>query len=137
MATSIEWDGGELTNGAPAPGDRFRGWIPISIPIGPLHHALGTGIPYKWTHRDDYGAKFSLPYIPNSEQDTCAQLIRHLLKGGLITVNTGDDDNNTYDCYLWPGSTPELSPPDPKDLKRVLTISVLNGVQEDMICAYR
>jgi hypothetical protein len=140
MATSISFtdDTGfvSITNGFPVPGDRLRGWKPLVSPIGPLHHALGTGVPYKWTHRRDYGAKFDLPYIPDSAQDDCQRLIDWMLTGGIITVTTGDQFTSTYECYLWPGSEPELSGPNPQDLKRTLSLSVLNSEAERMICQY-
>jgi hypothetical protein len=127
-----------LDNGFPAPGDRFRGWTPIDEPIGPLHHALGTGVPYKWVHREDHGARFTIAYIPNESQALAARLVAHLKRGGSVRVETGDTQNNVYDtCYLWPGSTPELSPPDPKDLRRTLTLAILQpGATEPLVCLY-
>ncbi len=140
MATSITFsdDAGFVTiaNGFDPPGDRLRGWKPLVSPIGPLHHALGTGIPYKYVHRRDYGAKFDLPYMPNDSQDDCQRLIDWMLSGGDITVNTGDTLGHSYTCYLWPGSEPELSAPDRQDLRRVLSLSVLNADAERMICEY-
>ena len=141
MASSITFtdDDGAVTidNGFDAPGDRFMGWTPMSDPVGPLHHALGTQIPYKWTHAEKEGAAFKLGYIPGSSVRDCLRLIKWLKKGGVVTVNTGDSESNIYDnCYLWPGSTPELSPPDKQDLKHVLTLALLNADGEPMVCLY-
>lgn len=122
-----------LLNGFDPPGDRFRGWVPLVQPIGPVHNALGTGIPYLWEHRCDYGASFELPYIPNESQTDAVRLIRHLMRAGQITVHTGDADGASYDCYLWPGSTPKLSPPDPRDLRRILSLSVLNATADEIM----
>ena len=102
-----------------------------------MHHALGTGIPYKYRHRYQYGAEFELPYIPKDAQDDCQRLIDWLLNAGSITVITGDILGGVYDnCYIWPDSEPSLSKPDPKDLRRVLSLSVLNADRERMICQY-
>ena len=140
MATSIEFNDGSgntvIANGFPAPGDRFRGWKPLVNPVGPMHHALGTGVPYKYVHRTDYGAKFELPYLPNTAQADCIRLMGWLLIGGSVTVTTGDVLGGTYTCYLWPESDPELSVPDPKDLRRVLSLSLLNSTESPMICQY-
>ncbi len=126
-----------LTNGCPAPGDRFRGWQPLTDPVGPLHHALGSQIPYKYTHAEREGAKFALAYIPGSSVRDCLRLIRWLKKGGVVQVYTGDSESNIYlNCYLYPGTTPELSPPDKADLKHTLTLSLLNADGEPMVCLW-
>ena len=126
-----------LENGLPGAGARFQAWTPTPEIIGPMHQALGTGIPYVWEHREDQGASFELRYIPNNLQSDCIRLIRHLKRGGLITLACGDADNATYECYLWPGSKPSLSAADPKDLRRVLSLAVLNSeAGEIMSCRY-
>ncbi len=127
-----------LSNGAPAPGDRFRAWVPLQVIIGPIHHALGTGIPHVWAHRTDYGAKFSIGQIPDSEQEIAARLVLHLLSGGAVDIDTDDAGGNVYStCYLWPGSTPELSAPDRTDLRRTLTLSILQpGATTPLVCHY-
>lgn len=126
-----------LTNGCPAPGDRFTGWEPMSDPEGPLHHALGTQIPYKYTHAEKEGASFSLAYIPQSSVRDCLRLIRWLKKGGVVSVYTGDSESNIYPtCYLWPGSTPKLSPPNRQDLRHTLTLALLNADAEPMVCIW-
>jgi len=125
-----------IDNDKAAPVDRFQGWVPLGEPIGPLGHALGTGIPYRWTFREDHGAKFMLPYIPNSSQSDLHRLRMHLLGGGSITVDTEDEVSNTYTCYLWPGSNPEISTPSKETAERTLTLSVLNSEAEPMVCVY-
>ncbi len=125
-----------LTNGLPAPGDRFSGWQPLTDPVGPIHHALGTQIPYKWVHAEKEGAKFALENIPPTLQRDCLRLCRWLKKGGLVQVYTGDSESNTYlNCYVWPGSTPELSPVN-RDLKHTLTLALLNADAEPMVCIW-
>jgi hypothetical protein len=127
----------EISNTLTSVASRFQKWVPLVNPIGPLHHALGTGIPYQYEHRCDHGAKFVLPYIPNTVQSDCTRLLRHLLRAGSITVDTDDLTGNSYTCYLWPGSRPELSDPDPVTLERTLTLSVLNSDDDEVMeCLY-
>lgn len=140
MSTSIGFTDGTgavtLSNGLTSVAARFQKWVPLVQPIGPTHNALGTGIPYLWEHRCDHGAKFILPYIPNSKQSDLTRLVRHLLRAGSVTVTTGDASSHSYTCYLWPGSTPEISDPDPVTLERTLTLSLLNASEAVMECAY-
>lgn len=126
-----------IVSDIPAPGNRCQGWKPLVNPIGPMHNALGTGIPYKYRHRSDYGAKFELRELPHSMQDDGQRLLDWLLNGGIVTLTTGDANLAEYDCYLWPGAEPDMSPPDPKSLRFVLSLSLLNseaGVR--MTCVY-
>jgi hypothetical protein len=125
-----------ITNGKPSPANRFQGWVPLGTPIGPFVRALGTGIPYRWTFREDHGAKFMLPYIPNSSQSDLHRLRMHLLNGGTITVTTGDEDSATYTCYLWPEGDAEISAPNKETVERTLTLSVLNSEASPMTCVY-
>lgn len=144
MVTSLTWtdDFGfaELTNGMPEPGDRFSGWTHLTTEAKGGARvsavALGTGLTYTWDHRVDYGAKFSLAYIANADQVLCARLKLHLEGGGTVTVNTGDSDDNSYDCTIWPGSEVSLGPPDKKDLKLTVSLSVRNTAADFMLCTY-
>lgn len=120
----------------PAPGNRCQGWKPLVNPVGPMHNALGTGTPYKWTHRRDYGAKFELRELPRTLQDDCIRLLAWLQEGGIVTLATGDVNASSYSCYLWPGADPELSAPDPKSLRFVLSLSLKNDAQARMTCVY-
>jgi hypothetical protein len=125
-----------ITNDKPSPADRFQGWIPLGEPIGPLVHALGTGIPYRWAFREDHGAQFMLPYIPNSAQGDLHRLRMHLLNGGSIEVDTEDENGAAYTCYLWPGSNPDITAPTKETAERTLKLSVLNADPEPMTCIY-
>ncbi len=127
---SITWDDTDgsatLENGYEAPGGNFQGWVPLTDPVGPLRNALGTGIPYMWEFRADYGAKFTLR----------ARLKRHLKRGNTVTVNTGDTNSHIYTMYLWPGADVDISGYDAKNRKRSVTLSLLNSEQADPICTY-
>ncbi len=144
----IEWtdDLGffQLNNGlGGTPGYRFSSWKPLVKPIGPMDHALGTGVPAMWEHRSDYGAQFTLKEIPDEfrlngtvYQFLLARLKRHLLRAGQIEVHTEDTEDRNYSCYLWPGSEPDISGYDPARRRRSITLSVLNSDQAEMICCY-
>jgi len=145
MATSIVWTDEfgsvELTNGMPAPGDRFSGWKPLVPDKGTgarvVATALGTGITYAWNHRRNFGASFTLGYIPNTDQDVCARLKDHLEGGGSIVLHTGDAEGNTYDCHIWPGTEVSIGGPDKQDKRYTVTLSVLNDTaSEIMVCRY-
>ncbi len=140
MATAISFDDGDgtvtLTNGFPVPGDRFQGWVSAPRPIGPMHYALGTQIPYKYVHARSYVAKFELRGIPSSREDDCLRLMDWLLTGGIVTIITGDSNNAEYDCYMAEGGEPTLSAPDPKDLRRTLSLTLVNSEATRMTCIY-
>lgn len=129
-----------VSNGFPAPGDRFSGWQILTTQTengaGVQRQALGTGLTYHWAFRTDYGAKFSLRYIPSSAQADLARLKRWLESGGEVVVDTNDNTTNQYTCTLWPGSRVEISPPDPKDLRLTVTLSVRNTAAVDCVCDY-
>lgn len=142
MATSIAFTDGvgaaTLTNGVPAPGDRFRGWKPRRTPVGASETALGTGRRFMFAFRRDYSAAFSLDEIPMASLSTVLRLIDHLESGGTCTVNTGDNASRSYaTCGLAEGSTPELSQQDASNLTYSLSLMLVNlGAESDMICDY-
>jgi hypothetical protein len=64
------------------------------------------------------------------------RLIRHLNRGGEVTVNTGDADANVYVCQKVAGSSPELGKPDPRTLRRTLKLTLRNTEDEDLLCLW-
>lgn len=143
MASYLQWTDTEGTatfsNGLPAPGDRFNGWMPLTDVVGPEDEALGTGTLYVWAFREDYGARFRIDYIPTSAQGDVMRLIRHLKRGGTVAVYTGDILNRSYPtCQMWKGKPPELGDIDPKSMYRSLTLTLRNVADEptDMIAVY-
>lgn len=141
MSSSITWtDGGgaaTLTNGKPVPADRFIGWTPMSPVQKAEADSLGTGQPYPYVFRTDYGASFSLPMIPNTSQATALRLIRWLESGGVVTVNTGDVANRTYtSCFLPKGSHPSFTLSDRRFLEYTLSLTLLNTAAADMLAIY-
>ncbi len=70
-------------------GSRFADWTPFQRPIGPRVPALGTGRPYQFRFRTDYGASFTMTDIPNTSMATMLRCQEWLLRGEAVTVNTG------------------------------------------------
>lgn len=128
-----------LTNGKSGGPARFSSWVPFQMPIGPKAVALGTGIVYRWAHRTDYGARFELRHIPNTNLDVALRLIHHLESGGVITVNTGDFASRSYDnCTLAPDAdlSNVLQLSNPAMLEYTLSLAVVNLDGAPMLCVY-
>jgi len=125
-----------LSNGAPAPLDRFSGWTPDIDPVGPTDAALGTGITFHWAFRNDYLASLELPLLPASMLAVALRLKRHLLNGGTCTVTTGDGLSNVYTCRLAPGSVPELGYTDRQLVEYTLKLRLKNTAAAPLLCLY-
>lgn len=125
-----------LTNGAPAPLDRFSGWTPDLDDIGPTDAALGTGLTFHWSHRVDYLASLELPLLQVSTLAVALRLKRHLLTGGACTVTTGDSASNVYTCRLAPGSVPEIEYRDRQLVEYAFKVKLKNAAQAPLICLY-
>ena len=138
---SLAWtDGGgaaTLTNGKPAPADRFSGWTPASPVVKAEAESLATGQPYPFVFRTDYAVTFSLDKIPQGSQATVLRLIRWLEAGGVVTVNTGDASASSYaSCYLPKGARPSFALADTRMLEYTLTLTLLNTAGADMLAIY-
>jgi hypothetical protein len=140
MASYIEFTDDEsteqLSNGYPAPGDRFNAWQMMSPIVGPEDEGLGTGTLYKWEFRADYGASFELNHIPQDQVAVAMRLIRHLNRAGEVTVVTGDAGGREYTCQKWKGVEPELGKPDKQNLRRTLKLTLRNTEAADMIVVW-
>jgi hypothetical protein len=140
MPTSLQWTDASgaatLTNGKPAPGDRFTAWTPFTAPIGPRYAALGTGVLFSWAHRIDYGASFQLVEIPRTSLDLVMRLVRHLIAGGVVTVNTGDSAARVYSAGLRPETEPRLERSDRQNIEYTLSLELINRTGADMLCTY-
>jgi len=143
MPTTITFNDGAartLSNGRPAPADRFSGWAPRSRPIGPRSHAMADGALHAFVFRWDYGATFELRGIPAAQMATMERLVRHLATGGTIVVNTGDIASRSYTVGLAPGA----EPPDPalsdaRQLTYTMSFAVINRAASPgpMLCIYK
>lgn len=125
-----------LSNGLPAPADRFRDWVPKPVGIGPVHHALGSGTRHTFRFRRDRGATFALEEIPHTSLDLIYRLIEHLDDGGTVTVTTGDAAARVYVAQ----QSPESALPVPEYDRRMGTyrcrFDLMNTGAERMLCIY-
>lgn len=141
MASSIAFTDGigaaTLTNGKPAPADRFASWTPDQDSVGPRDAALGTGTTFHWSHRVDYLASFMLEHIPNTSFATVLRLKAWLEAGNTATVNTGDQFSNSYTVRLAPGTRLELEMMgDRRLLEYSLKLTVKNTAAAPLLCVY-
>lgn len=139
MATNLAWnDGtaGTLDNGKSVGGDRFTAWTPFPDLIGPRYAPLGTGRNIAWTHRTDYCASFQLTQIPRTKHALVDRLIRHLLIGGDVTVNTGDSATRVYTCHLRAGTTPAFERSDPQNIEYTLSLELVNNAAAPLVLEY-
>lgn len=134
-----------LTNGKPAPGNRFANWVTQTKPIGDSAHRQSDGALSTFVYRTDYGASFDLPGIPVAAvagermTDYADRLIAWLLQGGAVWVETGDAAANIYGtCGLMPGTTPSLTLTDRVNLEYTLRLSLINLAASPvrMVCHY-
>lgn len=137
MASSIAFadneGAAELTNGYPAPGDRFAAWTPKSPLKSVEAEALGDGTLHVWEFHAKYVVSFELRHIPQDQIEVALRLIRHLNRGGEVTVNTGDAGDRVYICQKLMGSEPELGPPDSVTLRRTLKLTLRNTEEADLL----
>lgn len=140
MATNIQFTDGTgaatLSNGRNVPGDRFWAWAPLTRFVGPSNVTIGDGVTRVFPFRTDYGARFEIRNLPDTEVDVALRLIRHLLQGNTCTVNTGDTSARTYTARLWPGEEPSLDPADDRRRHYTLRLALKNGAAADMLCEY-
>jgi hypothetical protein len=139
MASSIEFNDGsaaELTNGYPAPGDRFAAWTTDSPLKSVEAETLADGTLHVFEFHAKYLATFELRHIPQDQVGTAMRLIRHLHRGGEVTVNTGDSLDNVYTCQKEMGGKCELGAPDPVTLRRTLKLTLRNTEEEDLLCIW-
>ena len=133
-----------LTNGKPAPADRFANWTPDpSAPFGDPARRQSDGALTLMKLRDDYAASFELRKIPVRTTgglrlvDIAARLKYHLQNGGTCTVTTDDVENNSYaTCQLMDGTTPSLVLADPAKLEYTLSLVLVNLAGAPMVCHY-
>jgi hypothetical protein len=136
MASSLEFNDGSaatLTNGYPPPGDRFAGWEMDSPMMGVEAEALGDGTLHVFEFHTKYVASFELRDIPQDQVTSALRLIRHLNRGGEVTVNTGDAAGRIYTCQKVKGAEPALGKPDPITLRRTLKLTLRNTEEADLL----
>ena len=120
-------------------GSRFSDWLPFQNPIGPRVTALGTGRPFQFRFRTDYGASFSLMDIPNTKMSDMLRCQEWLLRGELVAANTGDASNRSYTtCYLAPDGDVTITLQDKSLLLYSMSFVLINGAASPsaMLCIY-
>jgi hypothetical protein len=117
-------------------GSRFADWTPFQRPIGPRVPALGTGVPYQFRFRTDYGASFSMTDIPNTNMTQMLRTQEWLLRGNAITVTTSDASARTYTAYLAPEGDIALTLQDKNLLLYSMSFVLINSAAAPMLCIY-
>lgn len=117
-------------------GSRFADWTPFQKPIGPRVPALGTGVPYQFRFRTDYGASFSMTDIPNTKMSDMLRCQEWLLRGNSVTVNTGDNAARSYTAYLAPDGDVSITLQDKNVLLYSMSFTLINGSAAAMLCIY-
>lgn len=128
-----------LTNGKPAPADRFSNWVPTSASVGDAAEREGDGAIVMLVVREDWGATFELRKIPVTQVDLADRLSRHLKRGGTCTVNTGDSASRSYaTCGLASGAKPSITQADARNQEYTLALALVNLASSptQMICRY-
>lgn len=134
-AGTVTLDNG-LTSVSNGVGSRFVDWVPFQRPIGPRVPALGTGIPYQFRFRTDYGASFGLNDIPNTSMTAMLRTQDWLLRGNAVTVTTGDASARTYTAYLAPDGDVGITLQDKNVLLYAMTFVLINSSAAPMLCLY-
>jgi hypothetical protein len=124
-----------------APGDRFGGWMPDVVEVGPRAYELGSGIAHQFTFRTDYVVRFELRYLTVDELTVAHRLIRHLTggdsgTGGTCVINTDDASSRSYTCRLREGTVPALQLADARLMEWTLTLELKNTTAAPLICDY-
>lgn len=129
----------QVTNGLTAPGRRFANWTPDTVRIADRRTALGSGITYEYLYRQDYVASFQINNIPVTSLPTVIRWKNWAMKGCGFTVVTEDTQSRTYQCYLRPGTEPEIEMSDSTTLEYSLTVEVMSAERppELLECTYR
>lgn len=125
-----------MSNGV---GSRFADWTPFQKPIGPRVPALGTGRPYQFRFRTDFGASFSITDIPNTKMSDMLRCQEWLLRGESVAVNTGDNASRAYaTCYLAPDGDVTITLQDKNLLLYSMSFVLINGAASPsaMLCIY-
>ena len=117
-------------------GSRFADWTPFQKPIGPRVPALGTGVPYQFRFRTDYGASFSMTDIPNTSMASMLRCQEWLLRGNSVTVNTGDNAARSYTAYLAPDGDVSITLQDKNVLLYSMSFTLINASAAAMLCIY-
>lgn len=126
-----------LSNGKPAPADRFGVWEPDIEIVGPRKASLKTGTTQAVAFRTDYTVRFELAHIPAETLPIVVRLKRHLHSGGSCTVVTGDSAGRVHTCKGHPGRVPVTQVGyDRRFMEYVYSFELKNAAAAIMECLY-
>lgn len=111
----IEWNDGVLRtlgNTNPAPGNRFIGWRPQPVAVGPRNVGLGSGDPVVFLFRNDAWVEFAIHELRPSQLDLAQRALYHILGGGNITAYTADAAARTYVMNIGESGEGSIDGPD-------------------------
>lgn len=138
----ITWTSGEgseattLTLGSarPDPANRFFDVTPDYVHVGPQKAALTRAL-HVFTFREDYTLRLTIKHLAPPQMALALELKKHLIAGGLVTVNTDDLDDAVYaDVQLAPGTSPEIANDD--DERQHFSFAVVLASDEPMRVNY-
>lgn len=124
-----------LASPVPRPGNRLRGFVPDTMPIGPARPVLADGAIYGRRFRADRLARFELPGLSPEQLETAQTLKAHLLNGGTATLATDDSADRSYTIRLAPDTVPEIRGPDER-YEYAFAMTALNTAAASMVCTY-
>lgn len=124
-----------LASPVPRPGNRLRGFVPDTMPIGPARPVLADGAIYGRRFRTDRLARFELPGLSPEQLETAQTLKAHLLNGGTATLATDDSADRSYTIRLAPDTVPEIRGPDER-YEYAFAMTALNTAAASMVCTY-
>jgi hypothetical protein len=115
--------------------NRFRGFTPTVLPVGPSTLDMSTGRSTMWVYRTEYRVTLELPNISprvyDGESGTvrAGRLIAHLMRGGLVEVAVEDSIGtaNNLNCWLAEGSVPALTLENPRDMLYSFSATLARG----------
>lgn len=131
MADSISWVDSTgpalLSNNKPTPATRLGNWTPDIEPVGHSAVRLGSGITDFFEFRQDDLVSFEIAAIPGTAANLrlCKRLKKHLLTGGVVTLNTSRPIADDFLVYcLAEGSKPQIDFSDRQMLEYTFSVSL-------------
>lgn len=137
---SIAFNDGAAASLVPITG-RLDGWIPspgaslFGDRQDPLDRATA---PVVFEIGINASASFSVLFT-NDNMPIAVRLKKHLERGGVCTVNTGDNTNRSYaNCCLYAdGDIPAITQENKDVLDYRITLTLRNLASTDMVCIYQ
>lgn len=143
MATkaAFRWNSGsgsQTLTGAAA-FTRFNGWRMEPGDVGEEATAVGDGVSYKYSLRDDFLVDLRLSNIAAADAAKASDFVKWVNKFGTFALDTADSLDTSYEeCQVPRERKAVLSPPDPVtlDLEISLTARNISASPSPFICLY-